>query len=365
MKRIIVSVTNDLVTDQRVYKVCKTLQDLNYDILLIGRKLKDSLPIARPYKTYRMRLFFNKGFLFYAEFNIRLFFKLLFTKKTVLLANDLDTLLPNYLISILQHKKLVYDSHELFTEVPELISRPKVQKIWLTIEQWILPKLKNCYTVSQSIANYYSKKYNIQFIVIRNLPEKIKFSKNSILWKNPENKKIILYQGALNIGRGLELMIETMKKLDDCLFIIIGEGDILTKLKKQVHNFQLNDRIQFLGRIKPKKLKHITPNADIGISLEEDLGLSYRYSLPNKIFDYIHAEIPIVVSDLPEMKKIIEIYNVGEIQINRNPKHLANTIDNILKRDKSSWKNNFITAQNDLSWEFESQRLILFFTKIK
>jgi len=171
LRRIVVSVTNDLVTDQRVYKVCKSLQKLGFDILLIGRQLKNSPPIERPYKTYRMRLLFNKGFLFYAEYNLRLFFKLLFTKKDILLSNDLDTLLPNYIISKLQKKKLVYDSHELFTEVPELINRPRVQNIWIGIEKRILPNLKICYTVCQSIADYYDKKYGTNFKVIRNLPE--------------------------------------------------------------------------------------------------------------------------------------------------------------------------------------------------
>ena len=113
MKRIVISVTNDLVTDRRIEKVCITLQKLNYEITLIGRKLPDSLPISRNYKTIRMNLLFKKGFLFYAEYNIRLFLKLLFIKKEVLLANDLDTLSANYFVSKIQNKKMVYDSHEL------------------------------------------------------------------------------------------------------------------------------------------------------------------------------------------------------------------------------------------------------------
>ncbi len=161
MPRIIISATNDLSTDQRIKKICETLFELNFDIVLIGRKLKSSLPLKRKYRTIRMKLLFNKGFLFYAEYNLRLFFQLLFLKKDILLSNDLDTLLPNFLISKIFSKKLVYDSHELFTEVPELISRPKVQKVWIKLEKYILPKLNNVYTVNNTIANYYSKKYGI------------------------------------------------------------------------------------------------------------------------------------------------------------------------------------------------------------
>jgi len=360
LKRIIISVTNDLVTDQRVYKVSKTLQELGYEILLIGRKLPNSLPLKRNYKTYRMRLLFNKGFLFYAEYNIRLFFKLLFTKKDVLLANDLDTLLPNYLISKLQRKKLVYDSHELFTEVPELINRPKVQKIWLKIEKSILPKLKNCYTVCQSIADYYNDKYNTDFKVIRNLPEKLTEVLKEPLFKL-KNEKIIIYQGALNLGRGLELMIKTMQYLNNVIFVIVGDGDISIQLKQQVINLKLEDKVNFLGKMTPKELKTITPIADLGISIEEDLGLNYHYALPNKIFDYIQAEIPILVSDLPEMKQIVTKYKVGEVVIDREPKALASQIEIILNQEEKSWKDNLKTASKELIWEREKEKLVTFF----
>ena len=156
MKRIIVSVTNDLTTDQRVDKVCNTLSKMGFKVLLIGRKFKNSEKLNRNYNTFRFKLLFNKGFLFYAEYNLRLFFKLFFIKKEILLSNDLDTLLPNYLISKIFKTKLVYDSHELFTEVPELINRPFVQNFWLTIEKNILPNIKNCYTVNSEIAKIYS-----------------------------------------------------------------------------------------------------------------------------------------------------------------------------------------------------------------
>lgn len=356
MKRIIVSVTNDLVTDQRVYKVCKTLEKLNFEILLIGRKLKNSPEIHRTYKTYRMRLLFNKGFMFYAEYNFRLFFKLFFTKKSVLLSNDLDTLLPNYLVSRIQRKKLVYDSHELFTEVPELISRPRVQKIWLTIEKWILPKLKHCYTVCDSIAEYYNNKYNQNFKVIRNLPEKSDPTKGN-LPINTQNKKTIIYQGAVNIGRGIELMIQTMKFLNNHVLIVVGDGDILEDLKSLTKNEELEKKVLFLGRKTPDELKKITPKADLGVSLEEDLGLSYHYALPNKIFDYIHAGIPVLVSDLPEMKRIIKKYNVGEVILKRNPEDLAKQIETILKKGKALLEPNLKIAAKELVWDYERNPL--------
>ena len=396
MQKIIVSVINDLTTDQRVHKVCTTLDNMGFEVILVGRKFKDSIVLERTYKTKRLSIFLKKGFLAYIEFNIRLFFFLLFKKKHVLLANDLDTLLPNFLISRLQNKKLVYDSHELFTEVPELVNRPKKQKIWQKIEAFILPKLKNTYTVCQSIADYYNHKYQTNFKVVRNLPVLAEIPKDNIEISNSKlqtpnskpktvnkeiatlplamtsenksvsslredgrwaNPKTIIYQGAINIGRGLELMIDTMQYLDNCQFIIVGDGEITSKIKNIIHQKNLSDKVVMLGKKTPSELKKITPKADLGISIEEDLGLNYHFALPNKIFDYIHAEVPILVSDLPEMKQIVLDYHVGEIIQNREPKLLAKQIHNILDKSPSYWSKNLKNARLELHWQNEEKVL--------
>lgn len=357
MKKIIVTVTNDLSTDQRVDKVCSSLQKKGFDVILVGRKLKKSIPINRDYKTKRIKLMFNKGFLFFAEFNFRLFFLLFFSKKDILLSNDLDTLLPNYLVSFLQRKKLVYDSHELFSEVPELVYKPFVKKIWVCLESWILPKLKNTYTVCNSIANFYNTKYNSNFKTILNLPFKRDLFSGSFPFKT-EGRKIILYQGAINIGRGLELMIDTIKYIENSILVVIGDGDIYEDLVKEVNRKNLNDKIYFLGKISPIELHKLTPLADLGISVEEDLGLNYRFALPNKIFDYIQAEVPILVSNLQEMKQIVLKHNVGEIIKERKPKQLAKQIEELLKKDFS---NELKKAKEILIWENQEEKLLNIF----
>ncbi|SNR77598.1 glycosyltransferase [Lutibacter flavus] len=365
MKRILVSVTNDLVTDQRVHKVCTTLASMGFDLLLIGRKFSDSIEIDRPYKTIRFKLIFNKGFLFYAEYNLRLFIKLLFTKKDILLSNDLDTLLPNYLVSKVFRKKLVYDSHELFTEVPELINRPFVQKIWLKIEGNILPKLNNCITVSDSIAKYYNKKYNTNFSLIRNFPIKLSNNQKGNFPFEIYNSNIILYQGALNKGRGLELIIETMQFIDNSILVLIGNGDIVDELLEKVKILGLEKKVRFISKIAPNELSSLTKLADLGLSIEEDLGLNYRFALPNKLFDYIQANIPVLVSNLPEMKNIISKHTVGEVIKSRTPKKLANQIDQLLSKGKSHFENNLEKASSELIWEHEEKKLIEIFENLE
>ncbi|MFY0603694.1 MAG: glycosyltransferase [Flavobacteriaceae bacterium] len=357
MKRAIVSVTNDLCTDQRVAKTCSTLLALNYDVILIGRKLKNSLPISREYKTKRFKLLFNTSFLFYAEYNIRLFFFLLFNKKTLLISNDLDTLLANYLVSRLQKKELVYDSHELFTEIPELVTKPFIKRCWSFIEKVMLPKLNHVIVVSESIAGFYKKKYGISPHVIRNLPQTSEIELGEFTF-DPKDKKVILYQGAINIGRGLELMIDTMPLLDDFIFVMVGDGDILKELKKKVISKRLESNVFFMKKIAPEKLKTITPLADIGISIEEDLGLNYRYALPNKLFDYIHAEIPVITSNLPEMSRITTHYKIGEVVNQRTPKSMANVV---LSIDKKNYLEALKKAKKELQWHIEREKLIHIF----
>ncbi|QMU65495.1 MAG: glycosyltransferase [Flavobacteriaceae bacterium] len=357
MKRVIVSVTNDLITDQRVAKTCDVLLSLKYEVLLVGRKLKNSHPVSRAYQTKRFSLVFNSSFLFYAEYNIRLFFFLLGKKKHLLFSNDLDTLPANYLVSILQKKKLVYDSHELFTEIPELVKKPLIKKCWLGIEKILFPNLKNVMVVSDAIADFYTKKYGVLCNVIRNLPQVFTIEPGVFPFEK-NAKKVILYQGAVNIGRGLELIIDTMPLLENYLLVIIGDGDIFTTLKEDTAHRGLENKIFFLGKKSPEELKKLTPLADIGISLEEDMGLNYRYALPNKLFDYIHAEIPVVVSNLPEMKKIVAQYSVGKILEERSSEKLASLL---LSIDKPKYTNVLKKAKEELNWNMEKEKLILIF----
>lgn len=354
MKRIVVSVSNDLVTDQRVSKICRTLKELDYEIFLIGRKNYSKHTLNRDYKTKRIRMLFNRGFLFYSELNIRLFFLLLFTKKDVLFSNDLDTLLPNYLVSKIQGKELIFDSHELFSEIPELENRKFVKSFWLGIERRVLPKLKKVITVSGAIKKHYEDLYNINVSVVRNLPS-IKKTETERFPFSIKNKKVILYQGSVNIGRGLELMIDAIKLLDNYILVIIGSGDIIDDLEQKVLREKIETKVKFTGKILPKDLKKLTHNADLGLSLEEDLGLNYRYALPNKIFDYIQAEIPVIVSDLPEMKKLVESYQVGKVLYDRTPESLASQIQEVINNDYTSV---LLKAKKELNWSNEKEKLI-------
>ena len=360
-KRIIVSVTNDLVSDNRVHKVCTSLEKMGFAVLLLGRKLPNSQTLNRSYRTKRFNLLFKKGACFYAEYNFRLFLFLLSAKADVLLSNDLDSLTANYLAAKIRGKELVYDSHEYFTEVPELIERPKVQQVWEGLEKRMVPKLKHAYTVCHSIAKVYNEKYGIDFRVVRNIPHA-----KTINTKAPENEvKIILYQGAVNIGRGLKQAILAMQFIDGAKLVIAGDGDIKPQLEELVQQKNLSNKVEFTGQLPIDKLAQLTPKADLGLSIEEDLGLNYRYALPNKLFDYIQADVPVLASNLPEMKVIVQQYKIGAITTTLAPEILAaNILDALNDSSKrKGWHKNLKLAAKELTWEKEEKVLQEIYSK--
>ncbi len=364
MKKAIVSVINDLSTDQRVDKVCKTLRKCGYDVLLVGRKKKNSLQLdERNYKCHRMKLLFEKEAVFYAEFNLRLFLLLLFRKADLLISNDLDTLLPNYLISKIKKTPLVYDSHEYFTAVPELEKNPFARNIWLKIERWIFPKLRHVFTVNQSIAEIYQNEYNIKVNVVRNIPlkreEKISVSKKEL--GLAEDKSILILQGAgINIDRGVEELVQSMKWLDNSILLIIGNGDVIDDLKLQAEALNLNNKVKFINKLPYNELIKYTSSADLGITIDKDSNLNYRFSLPNKLFDYIAAGIPVLASNLPEVSRIVNKYQVGEILNSHKPEDIAEKISEMLndKEKLNYYKNNTKSAAQELCWENEEKELI-------
>lgn len=364
MKKVLVSVINDLSTDQRVHKVCTSLTEMGFDVCLIGRQQRTSLVLnRRDYATKRMKLLFEKGPLFYLEFNFRLFLYLLFHRAEVLVSNDLDTLLPNYLIAKLKGAELVYDSHEVFCEVPELQENPVKRKIWKRLEAWIFPKLKHVFTVNASIAELYRNEYGNTVHIVRNIPvllltrpEPISLAKFGV----PSGKAVILLQGAgINVDRGAEEAVTAMKYIDNACLLIVGSGDVIPLLKKMVQEMNLGDKVVFTGKVPFEQLRQITAMATIGLTLDKATNVNYRLSLPNKVFDYIHAGVPVLCSDLVEVKKIVLDYSVGMVAANHDPQSIADSIKTML-RDESQllvWKKNTIIAAEKLNWSVEENEL--------
>ncbi len=362
-RRLIFTVTNDLNYDQRMIRICSTLADNAYQVTLVGRKLPKSKPLAeRNFSQHRIPCYFTSGKAFYIEYNFRLFFYLLFSSFDALCSIDLDTIAPGYLVTKLKSKPLVYDAHEYFTEVPEVVDRPAVQKIWKKLETWIVPKLNYAYTVCESIGEAFTKEYGTPFSVIRNVP----FAKNENVGLARHDPPIIIYQGALNEGRGLEHAITAMQWVENAQFWLIGEGDLSKKLRQQVETLKLGDKVIFKGYQRPAQLQEITPQASIGLNLLANKGLSYYYSLANKAFDYVQAQVPALHMNFPEYRKLNARFEVSLLLDTLEPPEIAKQINRLLA-DKTLYerlRKNCITASKEWTWEQESKKLIDFYQQI-
>ena len=296
---------------------------------------------------------FKKSFLFYAEFNIRLFFLLLFSSADRIWANDTDTTLASFLASKLKRVQYTQDLHELFPEVPEVTNRKFVKAIWTKIEDWIFPHIKDGYTVCQSIADYYKKRYNLNLKVLRNVPYFRPYKGKQKEFSSFKDKKIILYQGAVNEGRGIEWIIDAMPFINNAIFVIIGGGDIENEIRKRIAEKGVENKVVMMGRIPFSELEKYTLSADLGVCLLKEKGLSYYYSLPNRIFDFMHAHVPILATQFPEIEKIVVNYRTGRVINYYEPQYLAKQINDMLAMDINH--EDFENASQLFNWEKECQ----------
>ncbi len=367
MPKIIFTVTNDLTYDQRMIRICSTLADNGFEVLLVGRNKPNSIPLLpQNFQQHRFNLWFNKGKLFYLAYNIRLFFFLLTNRFDIIGSIDLDTLLPCFLASKIKGKPIVFDAHEYFTEVPEVINRPFTKSVWTFLGNWLIPKVDAAYTVSASLQALFTKKYGIDFGLVRNISCKKNTSlitKSNIL---TPPKPILLYQGVLNEGRGLESLIKAMQSIENAELWLAGEGDLSKYLRQLAVDLKVANRVIFLGYLLPNQLKKVTAQATIGLNLLENKGLSYYYSLANKTFDYIHAELPAINMAFPEYCIINETLPIGLLVADLETATLVNAIqqlltDSVLYRQL---QDNCVVAKGVYNWEKEAVQLIRIYQSI-
>lgn len=360
LKHLYFTVTNDLVFDQRMHRICSSLANANYKITLVGRKLKSSLPLEqKQFEQKRLNCLFTKGFLFYAEFNARLFLFLLFRKMNGICAIDLDTIIPCLLVSKMKRIPRFYDAHEYFTEMKEVRERNLVKKVWASIERYAIPKFEYSYTVSSGLANEFNKKYRKSFAVIRNLPN------YKLLSANIEKEDYLFYGGAVNEARGFEYLIPAMRHVPYKL-IICGDGNFMNRLKDLIKEHGVQERVEIRGMAKPDELYFIAQKALLGFNLVEKEGLNQYYSLANKFFDYIQAGLPQITMNFPEYSFVNHEYEVAILLDELSVQNLADTIVRTLNDSVLLDKlyKNTLKARDIYCWEKEEVKLINFYSQI-
>ncbi len=360
MKRIIFTVTNDLTYDQRMHRICGSLAGAGYEVCLVGRKLKDSKNLVeKSFSQKRLSCFINKGFLFYLEYNLRLFFYLLTQKTDAICAIDLDTILPCLLVSKLKKTKRVYDAHEYFTELKEVRTRKWVRWIWLKVEAFAVPQFKNGYTVSKGLADAFYDKYGRSYELIRNMP----VLKSYI--KKQRSSKQLYYQGAVNEARGFEFLIPAMKNIPYKL-VICGDGNFMQQLKMLIKENDVEDKIELLGMRPPEELQLYAAQATLGMGLAESEGLNQYMALPNKFFDYMHEGLPQVAMNYPEYIRINNEFKVAVLLDNLDPDTISQTINRIMQDDAllKNMQENCLKAREIYNWSSEEKKLLTFYNNL-
>ncbi|MCW3122890.1 MAG: glycosyltransferase family 4 protein [Flavipsychrobacter sp.] len=359
-KKIVCTVTNDLNYDQRMIRICTTLVTAGYDVTLVGLKRKTSKPlIERPFKQVRLPIIAEEGKLMYAHHWLNLFFFLLFRKVDAICTIDLDTILPVYYVSKLRGKKRVYDAHEIFTELKEVISRPSVHKMWTWIGNHTVPHFATGYTIGECYAEDFKKKYGVTYGIVR----------NATILKPlaiPEKKEhFILYQGWVNVGRCFEQLIPAMQYIDAKL-IVCGEGNFYEQSIALAKQYGVEDKIVFKGYVPPAQLSAYTIDAYVGITLFEDTSLSNRLSLANRFFDYMHYGVPQLCIKYPEYERINSQYEIASLIADPTPQTIADALNKLLTDEAyyAQLQANCLKAREHYCWQQEEITLTGIYKKL-
>ena len=394
---MVVAATTDLVHDQRLQRSCASLAAAGYRVRLVGWQRPASAPLApQPFGQHRLRGWFQRGKLFYVEYNLRLLAYLLSQRADLWVSADLDAALPTWLRARLGGQPFGYDAHELFPEVPEVVARPAVRRVWRWVENFIVPRARLRYTVGPALAALFAQRHpGCPFGVVRNVPE---FSSSVLRIKSEESEAgtlaapntqhstpniqpptpdpqppILLYQGALNAGRGLAELLVALPQFSAQLparLLVCGEGDLSDTLRARAAGLGLlaSGQVEFRGFVRPPALRQLTAQATVGIMLLENVGLSYYYSLANKFFDYVRAGIPQLCVDFPEYRALNAEYEVALLVPDLAPATLVAALARLLPDGRPGelyqrLAANCARARQHWCWENEEPTLLALYAE--
>ena len=365
-KSICISFLGNIDYDSRTRNIYQTLKAQNYIVNVISfdwltNNFNTQLGEVTIYKL-------SKNFsslLFYIKFSTLLLKRLINIKSAIYFAEDIYTLPIVTIFAKLKGAKVFYDCRELFGYLAGLKKRKILQFLLKIIERLFITHVDLIITTGELDSEFIEKEYGLtKTIVIRNLPKYYKPLKPinfCQLLNIPTEKKILLYQGVVLHGRGLKYIFEALTELKNYVLIILGAGEELTYYKSLSKKLVIENQIYFLGKIKQNELLKYTAGADIGLSLIENLSLSYYYALPNKLFEYVMAEIPVLVSNLPQMEKVVNTYEIGLTVKDSNTEEIKNALKKLEEETfYKKIKNNCKKASNDLNWENEVKKLLSF-----
>lgn len=379
--KVVHIVLNTFVQDSRVMRECKSLAENGYDVTVIAYWMEDLKEdeFQDGYTIKRLRLktksWTNNSIVQVFKY-LEFLFKSLLTinkiKPKVCHGHDPSGLFVAYFAKVILNCHIIYDSHELWGHTSHMNNYNKIlYKIGGYFEKLIINKTDFVITVNNSIGDLLKKHTGKESIkIIRNIPEnnsaKINLNRNHL--KLPNSKFILIYIGSLAKGRGVDQLIKCMNHVrqDIGLAIVGGEPKYHDEYNRLIEGYSLMGRVGILPAVSPNEVISICSVADVGIHPIENTCLNHFYCLPNKLFQYIQAGIPVLCSDFPEMRKIVNGYKVGEVFDVEDINNISNTI-NIFFEDMEKlmeYKNNCIKASATLNWNIEKIKLLDIYSQL-
>lgn len=378
-KHICIVLMDDPIYKQSSLRVADSLARAGYAVTMVGRRMGSGTGpsgvsrggeagrgTANPVRQVRFVCLFRKGKASYAEMNIRIFFYLLLHRVDMVCAVNLDTILPCYVVSRLKDIPRLYDARELFTEMAEVVARPRIQKTWLWVERTMVPRFPRGYAVCLGIAEELQRRYGVRYPVIRNmtvLQERHDLGAGGLgpvadAGRRPLEGPYLLYQGAVNHGRGLDALMGAMRQIDLPL-VICGTGNYMGQTVELVQRYGLSEKVVFTGQLKPEELRRYTDHAYIGINLVEREGFNQYYSLPNKLFDYIHSGVPQVTMDYPEYRRIQDEIEVAVLIADVTEEEIVQALRRLCDEPGlyNRLKEHCLEARKRLNWQAEEGKL--------
>jgi len=370
MKKSIVSVVlNNFINDSRVLKESISLKKAGYDITVAAvhtehvpeNELIQDIPVQRIHLKTR-RLPKNRIFQFFKYLEFTFKFCKRYKDVNIIHCNDLETLPIGVLIKLFINRKIkvIYDAHEFETE-RNVNQNKLIKKILSIFEKLLIKHADHVITVSESIAHEYARRYRIDTpSIILNCPLNSDFIKTDIFRKKfhlSESSTIFIYQGALMARRGIENTLKAFERIDhlDKVVVFMGYGQLEEKIISAATEYK---NIFFQPAVQPESVLEYTASADFGIILNENDCLNHNYCLPNKFFEYIMAGLPVISSNLYEISRIIEKYQIGLIVKNGSPKDIIQTINKLDTFDTGRMRENLKEVSKIYNWNNQEKTLL-------
>ncbi len=354
-------VWNYFQTDARVTNEAITVGKEGKDVTVIALNDHKTTPEFEDRGDFKVTRVSRKSPKFQKLFTtLRLAAAAIKEKAGVYHANDLNTTIPGFIASRFWGTRLIYDAHEVSTDRMGW----KFKKLYYLLEKFMIRRADVVITTNETRAKFFQETYGINKpVILRNAPRYQVLNSDNRIRQTlgiPEEIKIVLYQGGLQPERGLENLVRAVSDLSDVVLVFIGYGKLEEKLKLLVKNEGVEDKVFFLGMIPNEELLKWTASADVGMQVLQNTCFNHYSSISNKIHEYIMAGIPVVASDLPEMKNIVNSYGAGVTVDPDDPKSIREGICFLLRDDAEykKYKQNCYEAAKVLNWEHEEEKLL-------